>query len=118
MDATSGTMPADNVSVVALVASAGGLDAVTRVLGALPDGFGAAVVVLIHQAPDRANASVALLGRRCALPVGAAEDRAMLEPGRVVVAPPGAHLLVTPGPGTALIASGAAPPGPPVPDLL
>jgi two-component system, chemotaxis family, protein-glutamate methylesterase/glutaminase len=86
--------PSDGVAVVALVASAGGIDAVPHVLGCLPRGFAAAIV--IHQAPDRANKLVALLGRRCALPVVAGASGAALEAGRVIVAPPGTHLLITP----------------------
>jgi len=104
--------------VIALVASAGGLAAVSRVLGDLPERFGASVLVLIHQAPDRVSELVALLARVSALPVVAGEHGRRLEPGRVVVVPPGTHLLVTPTLETALIASGAAPPSRPSADLL
>jgi two-component system, chemotaxis family, protein-glutamate methylesterase/glutaminase len=104
--------------VVAIVGSAGGLEAATTVLGGLPAGFDAAVIVLIHQQPDRENALVHLFDRKSALPVAAAQDDALLEPGTVVVAPPGKHLLVTNGPRTALIASGAVPPSRPSADLL
>jgi two-component system chemotaxis response regulator CheB len=118
MQAAAGTPAPDAVSVVALVASAGGLDAVSRVLGALPQSFGAAVVVLIHQAPDRVSELVELLGRRSRLPVAAAEHGGALRAGQVIVAPPGKHLLVTPAMRCALIASGAAPPSRPSADLL
>lgn len=104
--------------VIALVGSAGALDAVARVLGRLPDGFPARVVVLIHQAPDRASQLVHLLGRRCALPVVVAEHGTALEQGRVIVVPPGKHLLITPDLRAALIASGATPPSRPSADLL
>jgi two-component system, chemotaxis family, protein-glutamate methylesterase/glutaminase len=106
------------VSVVALVASAGGLDAVSRVLGPLPDGFAAATLVLIHQAPDRVSRLVEILRGRCALPVVAAEHGRPLQAGCVVVAPPGQHTLITPGRGIALIRSGAFPPSRPSADLL
>jgi two-component system chemotaxis response regulator CheB len=118
MQAASSTVPRDGVRVVALVASAGGLEAVSRVLGALPQSFAAAVVVLIHQAPDRASDLVELLGRCSRLPVVAAEDAGALRGGQVTVAPPGKHLLVTPAMRCALIASGAAPPSRPSADLL
>jgi two-component system chemotaxis response regulator CheB len=104
--------------VVALVASVGGLAAVSRVLADLPERFGASVLVLIHQAPDRVSELVALLGRVSALPVVAGEHGGRLEPGRVVVVPSGTHLLVTPALQTALIPSGAAPPSRPSADLL
>jgi two-component system chemotaxis response regulator CheB len=106
------------VSVVALVASAGGLDAVSRVLGPLPDGFAAATLVLIHQAPDRVSRLVEILRGRCELPVVPAEHGRTLQAGRVVVAPPGQHTLITPGRGIALIRSGAFPPSRPSADLL
>jgi two-component system chemotaxis response regulator CheB len=105
-------------AVIALVASAGGLDAVGRVLGRLPAGFPAAIIVLIHQAPDRVNELVRLLGRDCALAVEVAEDGAALTPGHVVVVPPGRHLLITPDERMTLIVSGAAPPSRPSADLL
>jgi two-component system chemotaxis response regulator CheB len=118
MEAAAGRPPADGISVVALVASAGGLEAVSRVLRGLPPELPAAIVVLIHQAPDRASALVKLLGRSSALPVVAAEHGSALQAGQVVVAPPGKHVLITPALRVALIVSGAAPPSRPSADLL
>jgi len=105
-------------AVVALVASAGGLDAVATVLRGLPEGLNAAVIVLIHQQPDRESALVQILTRRSVLPVTTAEDGARLHAATVVVAPPGKHTLVIAGPTLALIASGASPPSRPSADLL
>ena len=104
--------------MIALIASAGGLEAVSAVLEGLPEDLPAAVVVLIHQAPDRENALVPVLQRRSRLPVVAAQDGAPLAAGTVVVAPPGQHTLVTGGPQIALIVSGASPPSRPSADLL
>jgi two-component system chemotaxis response regulator CheB len=108
----------DPAAVVALVASAGGLDAVSHVLVGLPADFDAAVVVLIHQAPDRTSRLVEILSGRCALAVASVEHGVALRAGHVVVVPPGQHALVTPGAGTVLISSGAAPPSRPSADLL
>ena len=104
--------------VVALVASAGGLEATMLVLADLPEDFGACVLVLIHQQPDRVNRLAELLRRRSVLPVRPAEDGLPLQAGQVLVAPPGHHLLITPELRTALIQSGAAPPSRPSADLL
>jgi two-component system chemotaxis response regulator CheB len=104
--------------VIALVASAGGLEAVSTVLQGLPARLDAAVIVLIHQAPDRESVLVHLLGGRSRLPVAAAQDGACLEAGTVTVAPPGKHMLVAPGHRVALIVSGASPPSRPSADLL
>jgi two-component system, chemotaxis family, protein-glutamate methylesterase/glutaminase len=104
--------------VIALVASAGGLDALEQILGALPKTLDASVVVLLHQAPDRDSRLVELLGRRSILPVDEARDGVALRPGRVTVVPPGRHLLIGRGLRTTLIDSGASPPNRPSGDLL
>jgi two-component system chemotaxis response regulator CheB len=107
--------------IVALVGSAGGLEAVMRILRGLPRDFGASVVVLIHLRPERTSRLVGLIGRECPLPVAAVEDGAPLEPNEVVVVPPGTHALIMPdhdAPRTALIVSGAYPPSRPSADLL
>lgn len=112
------TARSENLRVIALVASAGGLEAVSEVLSALPQDLNAAVIVLIHQAPDRENELVHILGKRSSLPVQAARDDTALRSGTVVVAPPGKHILIASGPTVALIASGAFPPSRPSADLL
>lgn len=104
--------------IVALVASAGGLDALTRVLEPLPEHFPASVIVLQHIDPERRSALAELLARHCRMPVHAAEDHKRLEPGIVVVAPPGRHVLHTMDGTLALIVSGAFPPHRPSADLL
>lgn len=107
--------------IIALVGSAGGLEAAARVLEPLPAGFPGSLVVLIHLPPERASNLVEVIGRRCSLPVLAAEHDLPLLPGQVIVVPPGQHLLVTPDgdvPRTALIISGVYPPNRPSADLL
>src|SRR4051794_14845099 len=108
---------ANDEPVIALVASGGGLDAVSRICSALPESFDGCLIVLIHQQPDRASQLVPLLQRQSVLPVVEAEDGAMMQSGRVIVVPPGSHLLIAPGPRTILIESGAAPPSRPSADL-
>ncbi len=108
----------ESLPVIALVASAGGLVAVREVLEGLPAELNAAAIVLIHQQPDRENALVSILERRLSLPVEAAQDNLRLRAGTVVVAPPGKHVLIAPGPRIALVVSGAAPPSRPSADLL
>jgi two-component system chemotaxis response regulator CheB len=106
------------LQVIALVGSAGGLAAVSEVLSGLPAGLNAAVIVLIHQAPERENKLVEILARPSRLPVEAARDHTPLRAGTVVVAPPGEHVLIAAGPMVRLIASGASPPSRPSADLL
>lgn len=71
--------------VVALVASAGGLDALTRVLGPLPADLPAAVLVARYQKPLRFSHLTSILAGRTALRVTEAVDGGELVPGVVVV---------------------------------
>src|SRR5881394_1330625 len=82
--------------IVALAASAGGLNALTHVLAALPPDFPAALVVVQHL--DRRHRSVMadILARKCRLPVKEAVEGEPLQAGRAYIAPPDRHLLVTP----------------------
>jgi two-component system, chemotaxis family, protein-glutamate methylesterase/glutaminase len=82
--------------VVALAASAGGLNALTHVLAALPGDFPAALVVVQHLDPRHRSLMAEILGRRTALPVKEAEQGEALQPGRAYMAPPDRHLLVNP----------------------
>ena len=82
--------------MVALAASAGGLNALTHVLAALPGDFPAALVVVQHLDPRHRSLMADILSRRTALPVKEAIDGDQLQPGRAYVAPPNRHLLVNP----------------------
>jgi two-component system chemotaxis response regulator CheB len=104
--------------IVALVSSAGGLDAMATVLAPLPGDIPAAMIALQHLSPDVHSELPALLGRRTALPVVPAADGDPLRPGRVLVAPPGQHTVITGDLSIALIPSGATPPYRPSADLL
>lgn len=104
--------------VVALVCSAGGLDALTRVLEPLPADLPAAVLVLQHVSPQHHSELAAILDRRTALAVSPAVDGAPLVPGGVLVCPAGQHTLITSDEAIALIPSGALPPYRPSADLL
>jgi two-component system, chemotaxis family, protein-glutamate methylesterase/glutaminase len=104
--------------VIALVASAGGVDALSRVLSTLPPDLPAAVLVALHIAPDRPSQLVQIFGRRTALPVRLAEDGATMLPGVALVVPPGRHLLVTSEARIGLIDTGELPPSRPSADLL
>jgi two-component system chemotaxis response regulator CheB len=104
--------------VIVLVSSAGGLDALTRVLATLPATLPAPVVALQHHAPDRASRLAALLDRHTSLPVADARDGEPLAPARVLVAPSGHHTLIAADRTVALIRSGTQPPPRPSADLL
>jgi two-component system, chemotaxis family, protein-glutamate methylesterase/glutaminase len=88
--------PAARLPIVALVASAGGLDALSEVLAALPAGLGAAVVVLQHLEPGRESMLAGILRRRTKLAVEEAREGSRLRAGTVFVAPASHHLRVLP----------------------
>jgi two-component system, chemotaxis family, protein-glutamate methylesterase/glutaminase len=92
---------------VAFVASAGGVQALSEVLGALPPHLDAALIVLLHLLPDHRSHLAAILGRRTELRVKEAEDGDRLEAGCVYVAPPDVHLCVEAG-GTLALREGPA----------
>jgi two-component system chemotaxis response regulator CheB len=82
---------------VAVGASAGGIKALSTVLGGLPEGL--AVPVFVVQHLDRRHETVIadVLDRRCAIDVKLAADGERAAPGVVYIAPPDHHLLVGPG---------------------
>jgi CheB methylesterase len=91
--ATDEARPA--IELVALLASAGGLDAFSVVLGDLPDEFPAAVVVEQHLG-GLTSVLATILGRRTPHRVSWAHDGDAVTPGQVVVCPPGVQLELTP----------------------
>ncbi len=80
--------------IVALAASAGGLNALSHVLAALPKNFPAALVVVQHLDPRHRSLMADILSRRTTLTVKQAEAADRLAPGTAYIAPPNKHLLV------------------------
>lgn len=85
------------VTVVAIAASAGGLNALTQILGHLGPEFPAPVVVVQHM--DRRHPSLLpeILTRVAKLKVKQAEEGETILPGTVYLPQPNFHLLVVPG---------------------
>src|SRR5690349_6832922 len=82
-------------AAIALVASAGGLEAVSAVLRDFPPDLPAAVVVAQHLGGS-GSALAEILRQRTALPVSWAADGMVLEGGRVLIAPPRTAIEVRP----------------------
>src|SRR3954471_4714542 len=83
--------------IVVVGASAGGVEALSELFAGLPAELPAAVFVVLHVAPGGTSVLPQLLGRRTSLPVGAARDDEPVERGRVYVAPPDHHLILSGG---------------------
>jgi len=89
-----GTEP---LTVVAIGASAGGLDTFRRFLDALPAGSGMAFILVQHLDPTHPSMLVELLTGRGPLTALEAVDGLSLEPEHLYVIPPGAYLTVAVG---------------------
>jgi two-component system chemotaxis response regulator CheB len=83
--------------VVAVGASAGGIEALRGLVSALPADFPAAVFVVLHLPAHGTSVLPQILDRVGPLPAVQAEDGLQFEGGRVYVAPPDCHLLVEDG---------------------
>ena len=97
-----GTFP-----VVAMAASAGGLKALSVVLGGLPADFPGAVVIVMHVAPEHKSLLAEILNCRTHLHVAQARTGDHLVPAGVFVATPNHHLFVVKGGRLKLSSSGS-----------
>lgn len=91
-------LPRARLDAIAIGGSAGSIEALGVVLPALPAGFHAALLVVLHLPRERPSLLCNIFRQRCALPVREAQDKEPVEPGTVYFAPPDYHLLVDSGP--------------------
>ena len=80
--------------IVAIGASAGGLDACRKLLDALPANNGMAFIIVQHLDPSHDSMMVDLLAGHTSMPVLLATDGMAIERERVYVIPPGVYLSV------------------------
>jgi two-component system chemotaxis response regulator CheB len=80
--------------IVAMAASAGGLTALSQVLGGLPSDFPAFIVVVQHLDPRHRSLMAEIMSKRTSLEVKQAQDGDNLKTGWIYIAPPDHHLLV------------------------
>jgi two-component system chemotaxis response regulator CheB len=83
--------------IVVVGASAGGVEALQRLVGALPEDLPAAVLVVLHIPSEGPSVLPAILSRAGPLEATAAEHGEALEAGRVYTAPADRHLTVHQG---------------------
>ena len=93
------TVGARRPEVIAIGASTGGPEALTKILTALPETLPVPVVVVQHMPAVFTRLFAERLNRTCPVQVVEATDGAPLRPGVVYVAPGDRHLEVTGGPG-------------------
>src|SRR2546423_15669307 len=83
--------------LVVVGASAGGVEALREMVAGLPADLPAAVLVVLHVAPDARSALPYILRRAGKVPVEHAVHGERIRAGHVYVAPPNQHLLVRDG---------------------
>lgn len=86
---------AQSNDIIVIGASAGGLDALVKVIPHLPMGLKAALFVVIHVASSAESNLPAILARNGPLPATHAIDGESIRQGHIYVAPPDRHLVLT-----------------------
>ena len=80
--------------IVAIGASAGGLESLERFFSRLPPDTGMAFVVLQHLSPDFKSLMDELLGRRTSMVIRQAEHEAVVEPNVLYLLPPMKEMII------------------------
>jgi two-component system chemotaxis response regulator CheB len=83
-----------NRDIITIGASAGGVEALIKLVTGLPGDLPASVFVVQHTAPESRGELAQVLGYRGTMPVELAADRRQIELSHVYVAPPDFHLLI------------------------
>jgi two-component system CheB/CheR fusion protein len=89
--------PGRDFPIVAIGASAGGLEALEQFLGHVPPASGMAFVVIQHLDPDRKDMLSELLQRATPMPVMPARNRLKVRPDTVYVIPPNTDISILHG---------------------
>jgi two-component system CheB/CheR fusion protein len=84
----------DTFPVVGIGASAGGLEALKRLLPTLPIDAGMAYLVVLHLDPSRESHLTEILGRATEMPVLEARHHQRVEPNQVYIIPPNVGMAV------------------------
>jgi two-component system CheB/CheR fusion protein len=87
----------EDFPVVGIGASAGGLEACTKLLGAVPPDNGMAFILVQHLDPTHESMMAELLAHRTAMTVMQATNGALLEREHLYIIPPGSYLSVNNG---------------------
>lgn len=94
MPASTASPSAANRDVIAIGASAGGVETLTRLARGLPSDLPASVLVVLHRDAEGPELLSRILDDAGPLHAAAVRDGQRLEHGRIYVAPPDRHLLV------------------------
>jgi two-component system, chemotaxis family, protein-glutamate methylesterase/glutaminase len=89
--------PDNLLAVIAVGASAGGIDALQAFAHSLPAGLRAAVLIVMHMPPDHRTRLPRILADAGVLPATLASNGESIRGGHIYLAPPNRHLLVMDG---------------------
>lgn len=81
-------------SIIVIGCSVGGVEALQALVAGLPKNLPAAVLVVLHLAPQGNSVLPDILRRAGKMPAAHPQDREAIRAGRIYVAPPDNHLLV------------------------
>jgi two-component system, chemotaxis family, protein-glutamate methylesterase/glutaminase len=84
-----------NRDIIVVGASAGGVEALQKLAASLPEHLEAAVFISVHFPEGGTSVLPRILSRAGALPAQHARNGEQIQPGRIYVAPPDHHLLLT-----------------------
>lgn len=90
-------MTAKHRDVIAIGASAGGVESLRALVGGLPPDLPASLLVVLHLPRDAPSALPSILNRSGPLPAAVARDGEPVQPGRIYVAANDHHLLLLDG---------------------
>lgn len=86
-------MPKD---IIVVGASAGGIEALRVLTGALPADLSASLFIVVHTSPEAPSMLADIFNRSGKLPATYATDCDRIQKGKIYVAPPDRHLLIEP----------------------
>ncbi|MDO9420453.1 MAG: chemotaxis protein CheB [Herminiimonas sp.] len=94
MTQTSRSKRESEIAAIAIGASAGGVDALLKILGGLPANYRLPIFVVLHIRDDRESRLAAVFEQHVQIPVRQARDKEEIEEGVLYFAGPGYHLSV------------------------
>ncbi|MBU4013021.1 MAG: chemotaxis protein CheB [Proteobacteria bacterium] len=74
--------------------SSGGMITLDKILRHLPSDFALSIIIVQHQHPESDDFLARFLDARCSLTVKQADEKEIIMPGKIYIAPPNYHLLV------------------------
>jgi two-component system chemotaxis response regulator CheB len=81
--------------IIAVGASLGGLDALITLVGGLPAGLNASLLIVLHSSPESPLYLANIFGRCTPLNVEYGQHGRSVESGHVYIAPPDHHMTVS-----------------------